>query len=331
MNGTSDVNVFVDQSFVWKFIAGSVVLFVGLMGNLTTCIVIVCRRKLHTPTYTVIAMLALSDCLAISVRYADTFYDLYMNLFIQIYYIIWGVVYFTLHASCAHIILLFYVRYRLVVAPMTSLGNVTPMHVIRISLYLWTMSILFGFSYGFFSYYVDMAGMGFKPVIMSTAYIVDGIVALLLTFIPVFVIAILHFKKYTILRFSNSNSAVRLSKQMTIIVIIVLAVHCASVLPFCLYAWLEVYMQTTGRTHGVNVKLFRDISIAMFFLNHTINPIIYFICSIMNNSNASPRQRVYVTSIGTRSVSASLSIISRDSDISQHVHVHRCCTLNNNN
>lgn len=131
MNGTSGSEVLENLTFVWRFIAGSVVLFIGVLGNLTTCIVILCTRRLHTPTYTVIAMLALSDFMALSVRFMDTFYDLYMDLFIEVYFIIWGFVYFTLHASCAHIILLFYVRYRLIVSPLVSLGDLTCLRALR--------------------------------------------------------------------------------------------------------------------------------------------------------------------------------------------------------
>lgn len=124
------------------------------------------------------------------------------------------------------------------------------------------------------------------------------------------------FKKRMILRISNSTSAVRLSKKMAIIVMIVITIHWASILPFCVYAWLEVYIQTYGPTNlNVDVKLYRDISIAMFFLNHTINPIIYFICSVVRG-DASPRQASYAASPDTRSVSANLSIISRSSDVS---------------
>lgn len=103
---------------------------------------------------------------------------------------------------------------------------------------------------------------------------------------------------------------------MAIIVMIVITIHCASILPFCVYAWLEVYIQIYGTTDlNVDVKLYRDVSIAMFFLNHTINPIIYFICSVVRRGDASPRQASYAASPDTRSVSANLSIISRNSDV----------------
>lgn len=315
-NGTSGPEILENLTFVWRFIAGSVVLFIGVLGNLTTCFVILCTRRLHTPTYTVIAMLALSDFMALSVRFVDTYYDLYMDLFIEVYFIIWGFVYFTLHASCAHIILLFYVRYRLIVSPLVSLGNLTCLHALKISMYLWTISLIFGYSYGCFSYYVDLSRSGSKPVTLATAYVVDGTIALLLIAIPIIVIALFHFKKRMILRISNSTSAVRLSKKMAIIVMIVITIHCASILPFCVYAWLEVYIQTYGPMNlNVDVKLYRDVSIAMFFLNHTINLIIYFICSVVRRSDASPRQTSYAASPDTRSVSANLSIISRNSDV----------------
>lgn len=315
MNETSGPEVLENLTFVWRFIAGSVVLFIGVLGNLTTCIVILCTRRLHTPTYTVIAMLALSDFMALSVRFVDTFYDFYMDVFIDVYFIIWGVVYFTLHASCAHIILLFYVRYRLIVSPLVSLSDLTCLRALKISMYLWTISLIFGYSYGCFSYYVDLSRSGSKPVTLATAYVVDGTIALLLIAIPVIVIAMFHFKKRMILQISNSSSAVRLPKKMMIIVMIVITIHCASILPFCVYAWLEVYIQTYGTTLNVDVKLYHDVSIAMFFLNHTINPIIYFICSMVSRSDASPRQASYAASPDTRSMSANLSIISRNSDV----------------
>ncbi|XP_061167322.1 neuromedin-U receptor 2-like [Saccostrea echinata] len=307
MNDTSLLGVLGNTSFIWKFIAGTVVMFIGVTGNLTTCFVILCSRKLHTSTYTVIAMLALSDLMAVIVRYIDTFYDLYMNVFLEVYYIIWGFVYFTLHASCAHIILLFYVRYRLVVSPLLSLSNFTPSRVIRISIFLWLLSIIFGYTYGCFSYYVDVAEMGSKPVSLSTAYIVDGVVALFLIALPVIIIMIFHFKKIIIIRLSNSSSAVRLSKQMTVIIVIVITIHCASILPFCFYAWMEVYLKLKKTYLSIDIKLLRDTSIAMFFLNHTINPIIYFVWSMKMRGNSSPRQRSYITNPDIRSVSGSFS------------------------
>lgn len=280
-------------------------MFIGFIGNLTTCLVIIFSRKLHTPTYTAIALLALSDLLALTVRYVDTFYDLYMDVFFDVYYIIWGFVYFAIHASCAHIVLLFYVRYRLVVSPLLSLSRFKPARVLRISCFLWALSIIFGYSYGCFSYYVDVAETRSKPVTLSTAYIVDGVIALSLMVLPICIIMLFHFKKFVIIRLSNSSSAVRLSNQMTIIVAMIIVIHCASILPFCLYAWLEVYLQIKKEALAIDTKLFRDISIAMFFLNHTINPIIYFVWSMRRRGNTSPRRRI--TSPGIRSVSGSVS------------------------
>jgi hypothetical protein len=116
-----------------------------------------------------------------------------------------------------------------------------------------------------------------------------------------------HFKKFVIIRLSNSSSAVRLSNQMTIIVTMIIAIHCASVLPFCLYAWLEVYLQNKKESLSIDVKLFRHVSIAMFFLNHTINPVIYFVWSMKRRGNHSPRRRPDARSPEIRSFSGSVS------------------------
>lgn len=55
---------------------------------------------------------------------------------------------------------------------------------------------------------------------------------------------------------------------------------------FCVYVWLEVYIQIYGLMNfNVDVKLYCDVSIVMFFLNYIINLIIYFVCFMVRRGD----------------------------------------------
>lgn len=109
MNGISGLEILENLMFVWRFIVGFVVLFIGVLGNLMICFVILCIRRFYILIYIVIVMLVLLDFMVFFVCFVDIYYDLYMDLFIEVYFIIWGFVYFIFYVFCVYIILLFYV------------------------------------------------------------------------------------------------------------------------------------------------------------------------------------------------------------------------------
>lgn len=132
------------------FVIGTLFLAVGVFGNFVTGTLILTIKTLHTPTFTTIACLAVSDLLSSLSRYLLILTQRQKMLkndeTEECYEIFETVALFCLHSSNFHMDLTSYIRYVFVARPIVSL-EITCRKVLNISAFIWLSSFVISVIY----------------------------------------------------------------------------------------------------------------------------------------------------------------------------------------
>jgi hypothetical protein len=128
------------------FVIGTLFVAFGMAGNFITGIVILTRKTLHSPTFTAIMCLALSDFLSTLSRYFLISNGRQNATHEQTIRILETVALLFLHSANFHMVLISYVRYIFVARPMVSM-QITCRKILKISCFIWLFSITFSAIY----------------------------------------------------------------------------------------------------------------------------------------------------------------------------------------
>ena len=248
------------------FVVGCFLFIFGVVGNITTAFVIFCDRKLHNATYTVIALLAITDLLAICARFATFMMSVQMlNLdFIIAYgnpFLIGNFV--TLNSSNFVIVILARLRYRLLVFPLHT-ANITTRRVEIQCILAWVASLILAIPYG-------------CNLILNqdetASYIVEFIWTFYLYLSTIIPIMTYHCLKVRNIRGTMASSQ-NITNKMATMVAVILSLQVLSLLPlFVGHLIILIYMDL-GMGSIVQCGM---------LLNHTINPVVFFMFAKLNN------------------------------------------------
>jgi hypothetical protein len=98
------------------FSIGTLLVCLGMIGNIITALVIVKMKRLYSPTYVTIACLAVSDAMAASSRYILFLtFSMNNNLSILSAHFVGFLGCTSIHAANFHMVLLAYIRYAFIV------------------------------------------------------------------------------------------------------------------------------------------------------------------------------------------------------------------------
>ncbi|KAK3100408.1 hypothetical protein FSP39_019405 [Pinctada imbricata] len=255
-----------ELNFDALFIFGCFLFIFGVLGNAITAFVIYCDRKLHNATYTVIALLAITDLLAIGVRFVTflmsypgfidkNFLEKYINVFFIGNFV-------TLNSSNFIIVLLARLRYRLLVYPLHT-ANITKRQVEMQCALAWLVSVILGIPYG-------------CNLILNlhdfSSYIVEMFWTFYLYFSTIIPIMTYHCLKVKNIR-GTMTSSEQITQKMATMVAVILSLQVISVLP--LLIGQIVILVTWNPSLGSFVQ-------CGLLLNHTINPVVFFMFAKLN-------------------------------------------------
>ena len=136
-------------------------IILGVVGNSGTIVVVKFREKFHSATFTAIALLALVDLFAVCLRglnVVDFFYYLQGLDKILSHKSLIGLItttFTTFVCSCAHVVILARLRYKLLAFPIEAL-TITAKNIVYQSLLAWGVSCILGIPYGLSLYYMDL-------------------------------------------------------------------------------------------------------------------------------------------------------------------------------
>ncbi|XP_056017043.1 melanocyte-stimulating hormone receptor-like [Ostrea edulis] len=245
-------------------IVGTLLFSFGMVGNLITMVVIVVMKRLHSPTYVTIACLALSNCMASSIRYTRFLFYVFQYSF-QDYLRLRVLEIFSflfLHSANFHIVLLSYIRYVFIVKPLKSL-EITCTKVFKLSVIIWVFSLIISGVYGVrhVLYTTDMISFDLanKTEIGFALYVVG---------VPFVLVSCFHIRKIChLLNKPKRKEGCRVK-----------ATHSMSIM-FSII--IMVYLLTTVYPMLHTVLLFRckycnDLFNFFLLVNNSINPYIYF-------------------------------------------------------
>ncbi|XP_062601633.1 neuromedin-U receptor 2-like [Saccostrea cucullata] len=259
--------------FSWKLIS-SIILVTGCIGNILTIFSIFRDKNLKTPTYILIACMAIADLSAIIVR----FIILTWNVFLPD--VLPNPVEFSLtsaavgmvvvQSSCLHVVLFAYVRYALLVHPLWSRFAITSVRVVYASLAVWALSFFLGILYGLFGLFITEE---FDILVLEIIYISYLIAA---TMVP---IAILHLLKIYHLKKSRTHECTMITKRMTLISGIVIFVQIITMVPVTVKVIVLLAKGFAPDTSDVTDLIVH----LMLSVGNSINPVIYFLMSKPQN------------------------------------------------
>ena len=271
-NGTSSVLSKCEEFFHYQhdaeFVAAIIILVLGFSGNVVTVAVISCWKKLHTPTFTMIACLAVSDAYSL-LQHFFWHYTIFENDDISYfctklhrngYTLLRNLTIFIGRLNAGfQLCLLASLRYIAVVHPLKFKTCCSPKKVIIGSLCGWIIVLLF-------SIFCTFSLIFWRHIFNSWKQSWDFRVSVsFLNFIiPTLLFIILHFLKMRALRRSPvlNNST---SRKMSIVIFIIILIYAASTASIGL-AQLEI-------------NFFGNINTIAFMISCSINPFIYFVSS----------------------------------------------------
>ena len=241
------------------------IFILGCIGNILTVVIVLCSKKLHTPTFTMIACLAVSDAFSLSVcilvYYTNIDHLMYCSK-IDDKFVSALLVVIDLQSRLnagSQLCILASLRYVAIVNPLKFKINCTTRRIIIISVLGWVVVLLIAIS-------VVCAGSnGFTSTIQLCNILLFINVANFI--IPTSIFITLHCLKLRALRRSpalNNKSLVR----MNIVITLVLIIYILSASLICIDRTLSCFSHFTIEYDKI-----------AFLLNCAINPFIYFFAS----------------------------------------------------
>ena len=171
----------------------AILISVGLSGNIATVLIIKFREKSHSSTYTVIAMLAAVDIVAICARaillveYFRFIEFQKWDLPVESIIILQVATFVTFVCSCIHVVILARLRYKLLTSPIEAM-RISPKQVVFQCLVAWGISCILGIPYGINLFLID-------AYIGDLIEVINGVWICLCTIIPIMVFHILKTQK----------------------------------------------------------------------------------------------------------------------------------------
>lgn len=267
---------------------GILLALVSLAGNILTVIQIRTHRLLHTPTYTAILCLAVSDAVAVVFRFvkfrAKYLYALIFqcidsnasvfDAFVAIF------AFTSLNSSYFHLVMLKALRYYIIACPLKSYSIVTSNKIVRYSVFCWTSSAFIGAVYGI-------------KAAMSVGYIGEGMTErtsliievgcvfyfLAITLIPFLTLHVMKIRKmHTYITMHHRQE--RMMHTMMVGICVTTVVCLIVVVAFCVYVFID----------GVEPFYLSNVAQMLFFVNHAFHPIFYFLFSEISRYNRCRRR-----------------------------------------
>ena len=176
---------------VYVFI-GTFLALIGLTANISSCFMIGCHSRFRTPTLVSFACLAFADAIAILVRYSVLFFHTLSVHFSDSSKYVIGIFltlgFVSLHSSCGHIVLVAFLRYRIVSRPLYGF-LLRPEKILRYSLIVWIYSCALGVGYGLYLFYLPPG-----PELHIVEFCV-GVYLLTGTIVPIVILQVRKVKK----------------------------------------------------------------------------------------------------------------------------------------
>lgn len=243
----------------------------GFISNLLVFILIWIDRNLNNPIYTGIQLLSIPDSIVLSIRFLwiaipsidyrsrDTDRLLAVSVGVMAIYVT------SCGSSVAHVLLLAVQQYLLIAHPIKSRLWITRRKTVISSMLLWTVTAIMMAPYIYLIYFYQNYKREtsiFNDVYTAIYYVVP--IAILLT---------LHVLKTKALRSSLLNRDAALKRVSRMISLVILA-YVITTVPTTVKGVLELsYCPMIDEWYIV----FGHIGNILLFLNHTINPYIYFL------------------------------------------------------
>ena len=242
-------------------VAAIIILVLGFSGNIGTVAVTSCWKKLHTPTFTMIACLAVSDAYSL-LQHFFWHYTIYCTELHPFVYDIlrYSIILIGRLNAGFQLCLLASLRYIAVVHPLKFKTFCFPKKVIFVSLCGWIVVLLF-------STFCTLVLIIYSRHIFNSveqALDLQRSVSFLNFIIPTLLFIILHFLKMRALRQSPvlNNST---SRKMSIVIFIIILIYVASTASIALAQ--------------LGISFFAKINTIAFMISCSINPFIYFVSS----------------------------------------------------
>ncbi|XP_062584763.1 melanocyte-stimulating hormone receptor-like [Saccostrea cucullata] len=275
------------------FILGTVTFGIGFVGNIITLLVIIYLQRLHTPTYTAIACLSLSDLFALMSRYimilpepVSSYFD---NPSRQS--MVYVFIFLFLHSANFHMVLISYVRYIFIAWPLKSL-KVGCRKIIKLSQTIWI------FSFAITGIYSLQAILSINNILSeSMKNWCELVFALYIGGLPFFMILYFHVRKiYCMHRLplAEREHRLRLVRSMSAILFVILIFYFLSISYPFIYTILDaLYYTNTG---GLSSIAFQQLFDFFLLFNNSVNPLIYFFFSLQTSRLISKGRREFANS-----------------------------------
>ena len=257
---STDDNMIVNVSFMAIF---SLLIFVGIVGNSLTIVIIKRQKGFHTGTYITIALLAFVDLVAIWLRtvvLVAYFYGTKWHTLPFTIDALHGVLiatFITFLCSCIHVVILARLRYKLLAFPMEAM-TISHKTLIRQSIIAWSVSCIFGIPYGLMMFLVDEYHGNIIEIILSA----------LLCVCTVLPIVIFHILKTRKIRegITQRTNTIRSMNKMMIAISVVQIVSTTSIA-----STLIIDFITKHRT----IYYYLIVHLVLL-ISHVMNPILFF-------------------------------------------------------
>jgi hypothetical protein len=252
---------------------------IGILGNLAALVKIVMDKRLHTPTYIVVAALIVSDLCGLGCHVIHQMLHLSGEMDSkEAGWIFMTLSYGTTHSSASHVVFLLGLRYYSVVWPI-KYDHLNLKVVIKLSCVLWIISICFAGLYYFLRFETEAS----LPVVVL-------LFRCYLLCLPIVFITYFHYRKITVLkkcalevksesdlherrRTRRIKRQIHVMSKMILIILLVFTVSAALYpIAFCLVNF-EV-CRTENECQGIIFT-----ARIAWLVKYSVNPVIYLLFS----------------------------------------------------
>lgn len=256
-------------------IAISVIAVCGIAANGIVLTIVAQNSRLHRPTFTAIAALALADFLFLAFRYTRHILQGYFRNIITSEAM--KVIKFVCDlggltaggSSIIHVILLSLLRYYIVVHPLKSHIVVTNRKILLVSLAVWVFSAFNGW---FYLYAVLIN----RKNDLQMSKITNVTVTLVMSIAPLIIIVFFHVLKARKLSQSIAACKLHATKRMSQIVTFVIVSYVVTTTPANVR---DVILISWGPSKDTWMAVYGLVGRLLLFTNYAINPFIYFVHS----------------------------------------------------
>lgn len=251
---------------------------VGVCGNITTFFTTICKKRLHSVTYTVVACLTLPDAISLVLGYCFIYRfqdEVFLNSYI-LRLVIRGVGMAAEHGSAAHMVFLAAIRCLLIAKPLWCHANLRPKNIIVVSAFLWFYSVCFASGLVTIVYLYQHGYFDRQTML----YIFFGL-SIYLFFLPPVLIFIFHCLKVRAVKKSMAVQRSSLSSQMSRVFLVILIAYIATCTADLAYQIISLRKNLFKASFELD-KIMFYLQYGMYVLwmiHYSLNPFIYFFIS----------------------------------------------------